>query len=162
MTNSRKKIQTLIEYAETLQGTIYKWGGNNPLEGFDCSGYVCWLLKCVNLLKGDHSAQMLFDKLKESSVSNSPIHGSIVFYGSTLKSITHCAFALDTRLCMEAGGGGRKTTRKIAIIDGACVRLALIERRRDYLLACRPVYQTLGETKEYLSAYMKLESLSSK
>jgi cell wall-associated NlpC family hydrolase len=30
----------VVQYALTFRGIRYKWGGNTPEEGFDCSGYV--------------------------------------------------------------------------------------------------------------------------
>ncbi len=30
----------VVQYALTFRGIKYKWGGNTPQEGFDCSGYV--------------------------------------------------------------------------------------------------------------------------
>ena len=33
----------LVQQAETLMGIRYKYGGNTPKEGFDCSGFVKYL-----------------------------------------------------------------------------------------------------------------------
>lgn len=32
--------KALVDYARTFVGVPYKYGGNTPKEGFDCSGYV--------------------------------------------------------------------------------------------------------------------------
>lgn len=37
--DEQKLIQSVIEYAHSLEGTPYKWGGTTP-AGFDCSGFV--------------------------------------------------------------------------------------------------------------------------
>ncbi len=34
----------LVEEAEKYLGYPYVWGGSNPSESFDCSGFVCWVL----------------------------------------------------------------------------------------------------------------------
>lgn len=46
-----KKVDLVIEYAKKLVGTPYRWGGNDPMEGFDCSGLVIELLQSVGLFK---------------------------------------------------------------------------------------------------------------
>ncbi|PLX05921.1 MAG: hypothetical protein C0596_15590 [Marinilabiliales bacterium] len=38
-TDEQKLIGSVIEYAHSLEGTPYKWGGATP-DGFDCSGFV--------------------------------------------------------------------------------------------------------------------------
>lgn len=36
-------FQALLAEAQKYIGMPYVWGGSNPSEGFDCSGYVCWV-----------------------------------------------------------------------------------------------------------------------
>ena len=37
--------EKIVAYAESLLGTKYKYGGNSPEEGFDCSGLVHYVFK---------------------------------------------------------------------------------------------------------------------
>lgn len=39
------KIRTLLERATALLGTPYRWGGNSPDSGFDCSGLVSYVFR---------------------------------------------------------------------------------------------------------------------
>ena len=37
-----QKGDAIVQTARTQMGKPYKWGGDSPGEGFDCSGYVYW------------------------------------------------------------------------------------------------------------------------
>jgi peptidoglycan DL-endopeptidase CwlO len=43
------KADTAIKYAYKVLGTPYKWAGATPASGFDCSGFVYWVFKHVNV-----------------------------------------------------------------------------------------------------------------
>ncbi len=46
---SDEKFVNMIREAEKYLGRPYVWGGKNPRDGFDCSGFVCWVLNhCGN------------------------------------------------------------------------------------------------------------------
>lgn len=46
---SDAKFANIIREAEKYLGMPYVWGGKNPRSGFDCSGFVCWVLNhCGN------------------------------------------------------------------------------------------------------------------
>jgi cell wall-associated NlpC family hydrolase len=95
-------------------GVPYKWGGNNRLEGFDCSGFVQEGLMSIGLdPRGDQTAQGLFEILSQIhnvKFINEPLRGDILFFGKDAESITHTAVAINSVLMIEAGGGGRNTT----------------------------------------------------
>lgn len=40
---------SIINYAKSLMGTPYVWGGNQPETGFDCSGFICYVYKKFNI-----------------------------------------------------------------------------------------------------------------
>ena len=43
------KFANMIREAEKYLGMPYVWGGKSPRTGFDCSGFVCWVLNhCGN------------------------------------------------------------------------------------------------------------------
>jgi cell wall-associated NlpC family hydrolase len=39
------RVQTLLQRATALLGTPYRWGGNTPDAGFDCSGLVAYVFR---------------------------------------------------------------------------------------------------------------------
>ena len=131
-------------YAMTLLGLPYKWGGQNPLEGFDCSGLVQEILASVGAdPKGDQTAQMLFDyfsKSKNGRISE-PKCGALSFYGSNHKSIRHIAFCINEYQMIEAAGGDSSTrTLEDASNRGSFVRIRPIMYRLDYIHCIYPYF----------------------
>lgn len=117
----------------------YRWGGDNPNDGFDCSGLVLWIFQNLELLpRKDTTAQGLYDILYEQGmiapllpgVEWEPRPGDLIFYG--YPNITHVAIAIDDRKAISASGGGHETTsREIAEAKGAKVKFHDQAYRRD-------------------------------
>lgn len=130
-------------YLLALVGTHYKWGGANPLEGLDCSGFVLYALRFTDLVvTGDFTAQSLYDHLRPISELGATGQGCIAFYGQSLNSITHVAMMIDDYRIIHAGGGdSRVKTKEEAALRGALVKGDRVNYRRDLLTTVRPPYR---------------------
>lgn len=128
-------------------GIPYIWGGNHPLEGFDCSGLVLWLMKSVNWWgKEDTTAQGLYDELMEMGHCDfdlddeSYLIGTIAFFGKSESRVTHVGMIVADRLMIEAGGGGRKNrTYQDSVANGGQVRIRSIDDRQDLVALVSPL-----------------------
>jgi len=131
-----------------LLGTPYIYGGNNPLEGMDCSGAVLEVLKAVGIWKnGDTTSQGLYDHFAKSgrdmtsaakmpNVLRAP---DILFFGESKTEISHVALYYGFQLMWESGGGGSSTkTLEDAKKAGAFVRLRPMDLRGDLVAILRP------------------------
>lgn len=136
-------MKFLTAYALSFIGVNYKWGGENPISGFDCSGLVQEILRSVGLDPlGDQSAQALYECFKLCPTAKEA--GAIAFYGKSLSEISHVAFMIDPFRIVEAGGGGSKTTDSVhADSVNAFVRIRPYNHRKDFLISVLPFYPTL-------------------
>lgn len=128
--------------AVAFVGAPYRWGGENPMGGFDCSGLVQEILRAVGMdPAGDQTAQMLYDYFKTRSDSDARQFGALTFYGTSLSRISHVGFMLDDVHMVEAGGGGSSTlTVDDAIKRDAFVRIRPYNVRRDLVAVVNPRY----------------------
>lgn len=135
-------MRLLVEYAMTFVGTPYRWGGDDPMTGFDCSGLVQELLASVGMdPAGDQSAQALYNYFEGSGERNAYLAGALAFYGQSVTKITHVAMLLDQYRVIEAGGGGSATTSaEQAATQNAYVRIRPVNRRGDLIAVIRPRY----------------------
>ena len=122
----------LFDYALQFVGINYKWGGENPLLGYDCSGFVQELLMAAGIdPKGDQTAQGLYNYfILNSTREFAP--GALVFFGRGVDRISHIGFCLDKDTMIEAGGG-RSSTKTLAIAaqQNAFIRVRPINNRID-------------------------------
>lgn len=135
----------LIVYASSFLGKPYLWGGDDPIKGFDCSGYVLELLKAAGVVKGkvDMNSQGIHDFLLQNKgiVEASADLGDILFYGESNKKINHVAFAVTKSLMYEAGSGDSSvTSAEIAAQKNAFIRMRPIHNRGDLVAIIRPNY----------------------
>ncbi len=126
-------IENMLMYALLYVGVPYKWGGNNPVEGFDCSGFVQECFKSVGIdPAGDQTAQALYDRLSKKNLRSQLARGSVLFFGKTRERISHVSIALNDTLMVEAGGGDSTVkTSQDAAKKNAFVRIRPINNRSD-------------------------------
>lgn len=138
-------LANLIKYAEILacRTKRYQFGGDDPIQGFDCSGYVIELLKSVGLIAHgeDMTAQGLFNRFEQCGAYNCWGPGALAFYGKDVRHITHVGFCIDSMLMFEAGGGDSTTTTdERAIQQNAFIRMRPIRYRSDFIAVIKPYY----------------------
>lgn len=93
VSNVDKQADTLIAEAKKLIGTPYSWAGSSP-GGFDCSGFVYYVMKKAGYSISRTSASTYFDLGKNTT---NPSPGSLVFFAGNpaIKSIiTHMGIYL--------------------------------------------------------------------
>jgi len=129
--------QLLRDYLVKHIGMPYIWGGDDPIKGYDCSGFMVEVLKAFGRVPNvyDNTAQGLYEMLKQNPLASFTI-GAMVFYGKSTDEITHVGMCLNKWQVIEAGGGGRTTTdvRKAAL-QNAYIRARPIDYRSD-LVSC--------------------------
>src|SRR3990167_7754822 len=128
--NTRK---ILYDYLMSMVGLPYMWGGDDTINGFDCSGLVLEALWSQGMgPSGDSTAQGIREFYHDYRVDK-PQFGDLVFYGSKEKA-THIGICLNDKLFIEAGGGGQSTINKeIASKQNAFIRIRPINKRSDLL-----------------------------
>ncbi len=122
-----------VHYVLRLLGLPYRWAGDDPMAGFDCSGVVNEMLKSVGYMDNleDANAQDLYKCFKKTDKA---MPGVLAFFGTGPDKIIHVGICINENQMVEAGGGGRKTlTVQDAIDQNAYVRIRPIESRRDFV-----------------------------
>ena len=76
------QFAAMIAEAEKYLGREYVWGGSNPTTGFDCSGYVCWVLNHCGYSVGRTTAQGLRKRCAYVSPSDAK-PGDLIFFERT-------------------------------------------------------------------------------
>ena len=108
-------IEAASKVAWSFLGKPYLWGGDDPMAGFDCSGYCIEILKSVGALprSGDWTAAGLYGRFPSTEI---PHEGCLVFWAKGNK-IIHVEYCLDGFLAIGASGGGSDTTDEAAAIN---------------------------------------------
>ena len=113
-------------------GLPYRWGGDDPMQGFDCSGFVIELLKSVGLLPVgfDTTANGLWKMYADREIFE-PYEGCLVFYG-TGGYVSHVEYCLSPELSIGASGGRSSTTDlDAAVRQNAYIKVRPLGRRDD-------------------------------
>jgi cell wall-associated NlpC family hydrolase len=138
-------MQFLIPYAMRFVGESYHWGGDDPILGFDCSGFVQELLMAAAVVKRGTPkmrAADLFEFLQKNGGAQGRWGaGSIAFFGPDAKGISHIGFCIDSWFMLHAASGDSTTINDtVAAAKNAFVRLDAIKYRKDFLCVVKPTY----------------------
>lgn len=102
-------VKIITQYAMSMLNVPYKWGGDTPLEGLDCSGFIIHLLKAYGFFSSDYDNTAhgiwLWSKKIDLLGWDIPFEGCLIFYGTSEK-VTHIAYSLNEKLTIQAQGGG--------------------------------------------------------
>lgn len=130
---------TFLDYAWRFVKTPYMWGGDDPMAGFDCSGFVIECMKAMGLLpyKGDWTAHALWVLFKDKEMT-SGTPGCLVFWkdkpGPNGK-MTHVEIVVHPGLSLGASGGGSKIdTLQMAIERDAYIKMRPYQDRDRRIL----------------------------
>lgn len=122
------KKDVALRYAWAHLGQPYKWGGDDPLEGFDCSGLVVEILTAVGIFphRYDSTAGGLFEDLLRRGCPElkAPQAGAVIVYYDQAGNCVHTEIAIDDLHTIGASGGGSSTlTEEDAAKQNAFVKI---------------------------------------
>lgn len=106
LANDESFLRLMIE-AEKYIGYPYVYGGSSPETGFDCSGFVCWVLRQSGLYDtGRKGANGLYSLCTDIPAEEAR-PGDLVFFektmGSDVKGITHVGIYVGNHMMLHAG-----------------------------------------------------------
>lgn len=137
-------------------GTPYDWGGDDPIEGYDCSGWVQEMMWSVGLLRGDrqdrtaagqftywNNRDCFHDKIPEFTKNilgemRAPpdLFGWPVFFkAKKVSKIIHVELCLDREISVGARGDSTVKTRKQAAEKNAYIKCRKIFDRNNMRFA---------------------------
>jgi cell wall-associated NlpC family hydrolase len=137
------------QYALTLLGTPYIWGGNSPIMGLDCSGKSILILQSQALLPypWDGRVGNIYRYLLNHGGTSiaKPQRGAFVFFGKSFTDMSHIGFCVNPLVMIHAGGGDSSVkTLADAIKKQAFVKMQPIHYRRDIIDFVMPNYPVEG------------------
>lgn len=105
--------QRMIQYATTMLGTPYKWGGNTVDSGLDCSGFV------REVVQGT-TGKLLPRTAREMSQQGTQVAytemkpGDLVFFNTRRRPFSHVGIYLGDGRFMH-GASGKKSGKQVRI-----------------------------------------------
>lgn len=108
---SDPNFAALIAEANKYLGLPYVWGGSKPGTGFDCSGFVCWVLNHSGAASvGRTNARGLYKKSTVVSRDNARPGDLIFFTGARAAEIghpvTHVGIYVGNGMMLHCAGNG--------------------------------------------------------
>lgn len=105
--NWSERAREVLVNALSLTGVRYKYGGNSPETGFDCSGFVRYVFKQATSLTLPRSA-IEISRLGTSIPKNELQPGDLVFFNTLKSAFSHVGIYVgDNRFIHSPSSGGK-------------------------------------------------------
>ncbi len=104
-----ERAQEVLVNALSLTGVRYKYGGNSPETGFDCSGYVRYVYQQASNLTLPHGARAI-SQLGKTIPRSELQPGDLVFFNTLKSTFSHVGIYLGNNRFIHSpssGGGVR-------------------------------------------------------
>ena len=132
MSRNYELANDMVKYAKSFYGVQYRWGGDDTIEGFDCSGLVIECLQAVGVFPfgQDTTADGLYRRYGQG-LTEVPAPGCLVFYFKNGRAC-HIGIYATMGLYITADGG-RSTTlsAEVAAAQNAFVKLRPVSSRPE-------------------------------
>lgn len=137
-----------LDYLMAQVGEPYRYGGDDPVLGFDCSGLAQEALMAFGAMPRQPKmrAQTIFTLFKPVIVrpEETTRMGDLIFFGRGPQDISHVGIAITEYLMIHAGGGTSDTlSLQVASDRNAFVRIDAIDYRKDRVAIVRPYYPAM-------------------
>ncbi|QRN41159.1 MAG: peptidase C40 NLP/P60 [Neisseriaceae bacterium] len=88
--DNKKQADDLLMNAMAMLGVNYKWGGNNPHSGMDCSGFIQYIFKTSQDVNLPRTARMMSQQGMLIARNNLQ-PGDLIFFatGKRNRAVTH-------------------------------------------------------------------------
>lgn len=104
--NWSERAQEVLINALSLSGIRYKYGGNSPETGFDCSGFVSYVFKQATSLTLPRSA-LAMSRLGTTVPKSELQPGDLVFFNTLKSAFSHVGIYVgDNRFIHSPRSGG--------------------------------------------------------
>jgi len=103
------RIQALLQRAQGLLGTPYRWGGTSPESGFDCSGLVSYVFRTalgIELPRVSREMAGNGTQIERAALAA----GDLVFFGRRGKRVDHVGIYVGDGQFVHAPRTGRDVT----------------------------------------------------
>jgi cell wall-associated NlpC family hydrolase len=100
------RVQTVLKRALALLGTPYRWGGNSPDRGFDCSGLVGYVFRTalgIELPRVSRDMANDGEQVERTALTA----GDLVFFSSRGKRVDHVGIYLGNGRFVHAPRTGK-------------------------------------------------------
>ncbi|MBS4097738.1 MAG: C40 family peptidase [Sulfuricella sp.] len=104
--SSIDKAHSTLNYAMSLVGINYKFGGTSPETGMDCSGFVSHVFRQAADLVLPHNAKAISMFGKKITISDLR-PGDLVFYNTMRRTYSHVGIYLGDNKFVHASVTGR-------------------------------------------------------